>query len=436
MQFKETETVELKETVTEDVKKEIIAFANTDGGEIYIGVKDDGTVVGVENPDGVALQITNMARDAIKPDITLFLHYETIYIDEKAIVKTIVQRGTERPYYLLKKGLKPEGVYVRQGYSFAPASEWSIRKMIKETDGDVYESLRSVYQELTFQEMTKEFQKRRMPFGNQQMKTLKMIDKDGLYTNLAWLLSDQCTCSTKVALFQGENSFVFLDRKEYSGSLFQQMNEIYAFLNICNKTKSTLQGLYRMDKKDYPEVAVREALMNALVHREYSISASTLIGIYDDRMEFTSVGGLPNGISEEDMRLGISVCRNQNLANIFYRLQLIEAYGTGIPKIFHAYEKETVKPSIKTSPNAFKVILPNCNYVQSAHTEVNEACAAWDPEDRIVRYAENHKWFTKKEIMALLEVSSATASRYIRKMLDKHILIQHGEARNSRYTLR
>ena len=176
--------------------------------------------------------------------------------------------------------------------------------------------------------------------------------------------------------------------------------------------------------------------MNALVHREYSISASTLIGIYDDRMEFTSVGGLPNGISEEDMRLGISVCKNQNLANIFYRLQLIEAYGTGIPKIFHAYEKETVKPSIKTSPNAFKVILPNCNYVQSAHTEVNEACAVWDPEDRIVRYAENHKWFTKKEIMALLEVSSATASRYIRKMLDKHILIQHGEARNSRYTLR
>lgn len=308
--------------------------------------------------------------------------------------------------------------------------------MIKETDGDVYESLRSVYQELTFQEMTKEFQKRRMHFGNQQMKTLKMIDKDDLYTNLAWLLSDQCTCSTKVALFQGEDSFVFLDRKEYSGSLFQQMNEIYAFLNICNKTKSTLQGLYRTDKKDYPEVAVREALMNALVHREYSISASTLIGIYDDRMEFTSVGGLPNGISEEDMRLGISVCRNQNLANIFYRLQLIEAYGTGIPKIFHAYEKETVKPSIKTSPNAFKVILPNCNYVQSAHTEVNEACAVWDPEERIVRYAENHKWFTKKEIMALVEVSSATASRYIRKMLDKHILIQRGEARSSRYTLR
>lgn len=436
MRFKETETVELKETVTEDVKKEIIAFANTDGGEIYIGVKDDGTVAGVENPDGVALQISNMARDAIKPDITLFLHYETIYIDEKAIVKTIVQRGTERPYYLLKKGLKPEGVYVRQGCSSAPASEWSIRKMIKETDGDVYESLRSVYQELTFQEMTKEFQKRRMPFGNQQMKTLKMIDKDGLYTNLAWLLSDQCTCSTKVALFQGEDSFVFLDRKEYSGSLFQQMNEIYAFLNICNKTKSTLQGLYRTDKKDYPEVAAREALMNALVHREYSISASTLIGIYDDRMEFTSVGGLPNGISEEDMRLGISVCRNQNLANIFYRLQLIEAYGTGIPKIFHAYEKEPVKPSIKTSPNAFKVILPNCNYVQSAHTEVNEACAVWDPEERIVRYAENHKWFTKKEIMAVLEVSSATASRYIRKMLDKHILIQHGEARSSRYTLR
>ena len=104
MVFRESETVELKEVVVDDIKKEIIAFANCDGGKLYIGVRDDGTVVGLDNPDGTALQISNMVRDAIKPDITMFLHYETVEENEKKIVAIDIQRGTDRPYYIAKKG--------------------------------------------------------------------------------------------------------------------------------------------------------------------------------------------------------------------------------------------------------------------------------------------------------------------------------------------
>ena len=203
MVFQESETVELKEVVVDDIRKEIIAFANCDGGKLYIGVRDDGTVVGMDNPDGTALQISNMVRDAIKPDITMFLHYGTIEESGKKIVAIDIQRGTDRPYYIAKKGMRPEGVYVRQGYSAVPATDTAIRHMIKETDGDRFEAMRSLNQDLTFNAVKKAFEQRNVDFGVQQMRTLKIIDSDGLYSNLAMLLSDQCTHTIKVAVFQG-----------------------------------------------------------------------------------------------------------------------------------------------------------------------------------------------------------------------------------------
>lgn len=156
MIFRESETIELKEVVVDDIKKEIIAFANCAGGKLYIGVRDDGTVVGLNNPDEVSLQISNMVRDSIKPDVTMFLHYQTVEENGKEIVAVDIQRGTDRPYYLAKKGMRPEGVYVRQGYSSVPATDTAIRRMIKETDGDRFEAMRSLNQELTFEATKKD----------------------------------------------------------------------------------------------------------------------------------------------------------------------------------------------------------------------------------------------------------------------------------------
>lgn len=216
MLFQESETIELKEIVVDDVRKEIIAFANCQGGTLYIGVRKDGTVAGVEDPDSVALQISNMVRDAIKPDLTMFLHYETLEEDGKKIVAVDVQQGTERPYYIAKKGLRPEGVYIRQGYSSAPATNTLIRRMIKETDGDRFEEMRSLEQELSFEATAKEFECRNIDFEPQQMQTLKLLNNDGIYTNLGLLLSDQCVHTIKVAVFQGVDQSIFKDRHEFT----------------------------------------------------------------------------------------------------------------------------------------------------------------------------------------------------------------------------
>lgn len=441
MRFRETEIVELKSIVMDDIKKEIIAFANCEGGTVYVGVADDGKVLGVENADECALQISNMVRDAVKPDVTMFIHYETLECDGKAVVAVNIQRGTNRPYYLAKKGLRPEGVYVRQGYSSVPATDTAIRQMIKETDGDSFENMRSINQALTFEATKKEFEKRNVVFGQPQMQTLKIVSADGIYTNLGLLLSEQCPHTIKVAVFEGINQNVFKDRREFSGSLMQQLNEVYDYIDFHNQTHATFRKLLRIDTRDYPEVAVREALLNTLVHRDYSFRASTLISIYDDRIEFVSIGGLLPGLELDDLMMGVSVCRNPHLANVFYRLQLIEAYGTGMKKIMGAYANALVQPKIKTTNNAFKIILPNVNFTPKAaevHKDFEKAAdlALDSNEEKVLQFLREHRMITRKETQTLLEVSQSTAGRILKAMVDSGRIKQIGGSRTTRYELR
>lgn len=443
MSYQESETVELKSAVVDDIKKEIIAFANSDGGKLYIGVRDDGEVAGLDDPDGTALQVSNMVRDSIKPDITMFLHYQTIEEDGKKIIEISVQRGTNRPYYIAKKGMRPEGVYVRQGYSSVPATDTAIRCMIKETDGDRFETMRCLDQELTFEDTKKEFQFHEIELGPQQMRTLKLVENDGLYSNLALLLSDQNPHTIKVAVFQGTKQMIFKDRREFGGSLMKQMNEVYEYIDFRNQIRATIEKLSRIDVRDYPVIAVREALLNLLVHRDYSFSASALISIYDDRIEFVSIGGLMPGIDLEDIMAGISVCRNQNLANVFYRLHLIEAYGTGLTKIMEAYEETSEKPVISTTKNSFKITLPNVNakYETRAVPAPSENSLSTpvpkidNNEQRVLSYVREHGAITRLEAEELLDTSASTASRLIKKMVKAGLLLPHGKARSTRYTL-
>ena len=405
-----------------------------------MGVADDGTVLGVENADECALQISNMMRDAVKPDVTMFIHYETLDCEGKAVVAVNIQRGTNRPYYLAKKGLRPEGVYVRQGYSSVPATDTAIRQTIKETDGDSFENMRSINQALTFETTKKEFEKRNIAFGQPQMQTLKLVSADGIYTNLGLLLSEQCPHTIKAAVFEGTNQNVFKDRREFSGSLMQQLNEVYDYIDFHNQTHATFQKLLRIDTRDYPEVAVREALLNSLVHRDYSFRASTLISIYEDRIEFVSIGGLLPGLELDDLMMGVSVCRNPHLANVFYRLQLIEAYGTGMKKIMGAYADIPVQPKIATTNNAFKIILPNVNAtpktVKSPKEIENAAALVLDSnEEKILQFLMEHPMITRKEAQALLEVSQSTAGRILKAMVDSGQIKQLGGSRTTRYEL-
>lgn len=202
-----------------------------------------------------------------------------------------------------------------------------------------------------------------------------------------------------------------------------------------NQTYATFDKLLRIDTRDYPETAVREALLNLLVHRDYSFSASALISIYSDRIEFVSVGGLLPGIDLDDIMVGLSVCRNQNLANVFYRLQLIEAYGTGMRKIMNAYEEQSQKPIIENTSNAFKITLPNINAMHDTvnTTDTSPALILSEDEKKVLEFARNHGAVTRAEAEALLGTSTSTAARLLRRMVTENVLTQHGKGRGITY---
>jgi ATP-dependent DNA helicase RecG len=206
------------------------------------------------------------------------------------------------------------------------------------------------------------------------------------------------------------------------------LSQAYDFLDMYNHTFAKVKGLYREDRRDYPEEALREALLNALVHRDYSFSASTLISIFDDRIEFVSIGGLMKGITINDITLGISVSRNPNLANLFYRLHLIEAYGTGIPKIMRSYEGQKKQPSLETSDNGFKIVLPNRN--------MNGASARQDTDehtDEVLALFEKQPVIQRRDVETALGIPSATVGRLLKKMVSNGLIKVVGAGKNTRY---
>lgn len=217
----------------------------------------------------------------------------------------------------------------------------------------------------------------------------------------------------------------------------RQLNEVYEYIDRYNQTQATFDKLLRIDTRDYPEAAVREALLNLFVHRDYALSASALISIYSDRMEFVSAGGLLPEIELEDVMMGLSVCRNQNLANVFYRLRLIEAYGTGIRKIMKAYEHTSRKPVIETTKNVFKVTLPNIHVwgVAGVDRETESAPAGERDEAIVLECVAEEGFVTRSELEEVLGISASTASRLLRRMTEKRLLVPWGKGRGVRYVL-
>ncbi len=456
--------IEWKEIFVDDVKKEVIAFANGAGGTLYIGIRNDGTIKGVEDPDAVMLRVSSALSDAIMPDIMPFVQIRTIEREGKPVVEIAVQTGTRRPYYLKSKGLRSSGVYVRQGSASIPVSDEGIRQMILESSGKSYEESRSMEQNLTFSALEVEMAKKSIEFGQPQMRNLHLIGEDGLYTNLARLLSDQCEHSIKVAIFQGREKEVFHSRKEFSGSLLKQLYGVYELIDLSNKTKATFSGLDRIDQRDYPEDAIREALLNCIVHRDYGFSASTLINIYEDRIEFVSLGGLVQGLSLDAIFMGVSQSRNPNLAAVFYRLGLIESYGTGISKIMRLYQAKAKEPKIETAEGAFRVTLPNCNEEDveritglstQSHYTLQETQAVYGlgrdavrsslhghapatvsfltEEEKLLRYVREHGAITRKEAETLLQIKTTKAYLLLRKLCETGYLREYGNGRSRIY---
>lgn len=435
MQY-ENECVEYKSQLVDDIYKEVIAFANTDGGVIYIGIDDQGNAVGIENVDETYTRLTNGIRDAIAPDVTMFVRY---LLQDNKVIRIEVGEGSYKPYYLKGKGLKPAGVYIRQGASSVQASPEQIRRMIKDSDGDVFEEMRTLQQDLTFEEAAAAFKRYKVVFSEEKFIALGLRNiHDDQYTNLALVLSDQCPYTTKIAVFGDAENITFKDAKEFGGSIFKQLDDSYDYLALCNRTASSFIGLERIDKPDYPEEAIREALLNALVHRDYSFSGSIIINVNDECMEFISIGGLLPGLSAEDIRSGISQPRNRKLAEIFHRLRLIESYGTGIRKIYALYKDCQTQPRIEVTHNTFKLVLPNMNAASAASVskvpEAKSGTSTVTPQMKtVLDYLAEYGEMSDEDLQELLSIKKTRAYLLSRQMNEMGLIEVIGKGSAKRY---
>ena len=429
--------LEYKEMYVDDINKEVIAFTNTEGGTLYIGIRKDGTIVGVDDPDETMLRVTSNLNDSIMPNVMPFVQIRSEEMDGCTVVRIDVSVGTDRPYYIGRKGLRPEGVYVRRGSAKIPLSHEGIRKMISDSYGESFERRRSMNQELTFKSFYEEMDVRNIDVSSaEKFKILHLVGDDDLYTNLGLLLSDQCPNTLKIAVFEGESKETFLDRREFTGSVLKQLEDGYAFIQLMNKTKATFSGLRREDRRDYPDAAIREALLNAIVHRDYSMGGSTIVNIYDEHIEFISLGGLVDGISLDAIYMGASVSRNPALANIFYRMKLIESYGTGVRKIRDLYSAFEKKPEFEAAQGAFRVTLynMNCTFEQS-ETDLERIKQNEDERNRIIDAVRESGSITRKDVEILLGAGQTKAYSILNELVMNGQLVQIRAGKKTIYQL-
>lgn len=307
---------------------------------------------------------------------------------------------------------------------------------------DTFEAMRSLSQELTFNAAQAVFSANNITFSENKYSALGLINlKDNLYTNLGLLLSDQCQHSIKIAVFEDRENTKFQAHREFSGSLLQQLEAAYEFLMLCNQNRSTFAGLSRIDIWDYPQEAIREALLNAIIHRDYSYSGSIIVNVNKECMEFISLGGLLPELTLEDIQAGISQPRNVKLAELFHRLNFIEAYGTGIRRIFALYKDCYIKPQINITQHTFKIILPNKNRTQPS-PELNlaaEKTVSYKYPDKqqqtVIAYLKQHQRISETELQQLLDVKRTRAYLIAREMISSGLLAVSGRGSNKYYYL-
>lgn len=303
-----------------------------------------------------------------------------------------------------------------------------------QSNSNSFESNISNIQDLHFEYLKTVFKSHGIEIDKNKFKTLNIVDLNNEYTNLGLLLSDECPYSIKCAIFNGSNKLEFKDRREFTGSVLKQVNDAFQYLDMYNKTKGKIVGLERIDTKDYPEYAIRESLLNAVIHRDYNFTGSILISLFDDHFEITSLGGLVKGLNIEELYHGVSESRNPNLANIFYRLKYVESFGTGIGRIMESYQEYDKEPLLLNTENIFQVTLYNVNYVKEENAKVLPINLT--QEEQITLYLKKNNKINRLIVEQLLEVSKTRANVILNKMIENDVIKQIGNGKNIFYVLK
>ena len=341
----ETNRIENKEQLNDDFEQEVIAFLNyKEGGIIYVGINKNGQVVGVENTDLTQVQIKDRIKNNIQPS-TLGLFDVTVEtIGNKEVIKVIISSGTEKPYYLRKKGRTPEGCYIRVGSSKERMTERMIDDMYARRIKNTLKEIDSPRQELTFNQLKIYYEEHSLKLNDNFLQNLDLLTSEGKYNYNAFLLADENTVSIKLVRYLGTNKLELLENLEFGNRcLITATQRILDRLDVENTTYAKIEYFGRKEQEKIDSKALKEAVINAIVHNDYSYGNSPIIELYSDRIEITSAGGLPQELSQEEFLEGVTAPRNKELIRVFKDVDLIENIGSGVLRILDAYDKSCFK---------------------------------------------------------------------------------------------
>lgn len=340
----ETNRIELKRELTRDLdlEKEVVAFLNYhEGGMIYIGIDDNGRAVGVKDIDGDMLKIKDRIRTGISPSPMGLFDVQTELIDDIRVIKIFIASGSEKPYYKIKYGLSERGCFIRVRTAAEPMTSKQIEDMYTKRIHRSLKNIPSPNKDLTFRQLHIYYDSQHLTLNDSFARNLDLLTSDGEYNYVAYLLADSNSISIKLAKYAGTDRDKLIENHEYGYcSLLKATDQVLNRLQVENTVKSSIGYPYRTDTPLWNESAVRELVINAIVHNDYFNEVSPKFELFSNRLEITSTGSLPNGMTKTEFFNGVSNPRNKELMRIFRDVDLVESLGTGLLRALKIYNED------------------------------------------------------------------------------------------------
>ena len=416
--MRETRTLEFKETITNTFLKTVSAFSNYDGGIILFGVDDDGNIKGLSDVKQACLDIENKINDSITPQPDYMLEIQ----NNDQMIKLTVKSGFHKPYLYKSKA------YKRNDTATIEVDTLEFSRLVLDGKNIRFEELPCQYQELSFEILHRKLKEkiRIKNFDKDTLKTLNLYDDVNGFNNAAGILADNNHFPGIDIVKFGENISIIQKRSTFENISVLEVYEKAIDVFRDYYQYEVIQGAARKKMDKIPEEAFREAIANALIHRVWDVDSQIRVLMFDDRIEIVSPGGLPSGITEEEYLSGkLSVLRNRNLANVFYRLGFAEIFGTGITRIKQLYAEALIKPDFEVSENAIKIVLP----IFEKNADLTE--------DEIVVYKLLSKTMLKpiSEVAPYVPFGKSKTTKLLKEMCQKGVITVEGKGKGTKYII-
>lgn len=453
----ESKNVEFKRELpqkSERYVKSVIAFANTSGGKIVIGIDDENQeIIGVNEKEVFRLmdRIANAVSDSCEPQIMPDITFHTI--EGKCVVIVEIYPGASRPYFLKSVG-KADGTYIRMAGTSRPADSIKIKELEMEGVNLSWDELTCVGYEVTdyaVNQLCEDIRQHMidsLPIGEDKKsihnvtkehllnwKVLKQTEGEVFAANSFVLLTSDYFRFSRIqcALFKGIDRDTFIDKKEYSGPLYEQIENAYQFVLRHINLSSEIDGIVRKDSYELPKEAIREMIVNAVCHRNYMDNSCVQVAVYDNRVEVTSPGVLYGGLTIEEAMSGRSKIRNRAIAEVFSRMEIVESWGTGIRRIVNRAEEYGLPiPEFREIGETFRVNLYR-KITKKPIKKADRKSIRKVREELILNYIRENGSISNKEAREVLDLAESTTKRFLKQMLDENKISVEGVRKNRRY---